>query len=178
MHIQCLNNSQKHQLSLHDKAAENNIMISVNAEEKHAVIKVGCKRTETHIMFKHLYNILSITSISSAILQSKANKCHITLQYKIMDGTSSLQWEVFVKQASFKHQMSSGRSRIVRGGFVLGKDIETPKSSTEIWCGEGCPSINESVIEVRSCFSLGNFWKKNPWEYYILLYFRALLNNF
>jgi len=39
-------------------------------------------------------------------------------------------------------KLHSGGSRIVRGGgegFVLGQDIETHNTSTEMWCGERYP---------------------------------------
>ena len=65
------------------------------------------------------------------------------------------------------------------GGFVLGKDIETPKSLTEIGCrGEVSPPLPIEVRSVEELFPSRKFLKKNPWEYYILLYFHALVNNF
>ena len=72
----------------------------------------------------------------------------------------------------------SGGSRIVRGGgFVLGKDIETPKSSTEIGCGD-IPSPPHWAEVCGGAVPLSEIFEKIRWEYYILLYFRGLLNNF
>ena len=66
-----------------------------------------------------------------------------------------------------------------QGGFVLGKDIETPKSSTEIGCGgEVSPPLPIDVRSGEELFPSRKFFGKKFWDYYILLYFHALVNNF
>ena len=56
----------------------------------------------------------------------------------------------------------SGGSRIVReGGVVLGKDIETPKSSTRKYgVGRGVPSLPIEVRSGEELFLSGKFLRK------------------
>jgi len=90
-----------------------------------------------------------------------------------------MHFKLYMLKSSKLH---SGGSRIVRGGgegFVLGQDIETHNTSTEMWCGERYPlpspigvAFGKAVLPPRKFLNKIFFL-----EYYILLHFHALLNN-